>query len=491
MIIRIIGSLARTFCKLVLGATLAIVLPAQVLTPVYTFQGLEGAVPTAPLVQGADGNFYGTTNGGGSGGGGTVFKLTPSGTQTTIYNFCSQAGCTDGYWPYGALVQDLNGDFYGTTERGGANDGGLIFKVTKGRALSILYNFCSQNGTSACADGASPIGGLSIDSNGELYGTTELGGTSGNGTVFKITPTGVLTSLYSFCSQAGCADGANPLAGLAQATNGDFYGATFGFGETAPVGGTIFTITPRGVLTTLYTFCTSPCSGSSGPEGTLVVAANGDLYGTTFQGGASGNGTVFKLNKTGTLDTLYSFCSQSGCTDGATPIAGLFRATDGSFYGTTLYGGASGYGTVFKIAASGDLTTIHSFCSEPGCTDGATPWAGLMQDTNGDLYGTTERGGNSGGPINGDGIVFRLAVGLGPFVETRPTGGSVGEAIRVLGTHLAGATGVTFNDIPAVFTVVSPSEIAAKVPVGASSGEVQVVTPGGTFKSNSRFRVIP
>jgi uncharacterized repeat protein (TIGR03803 family) len=231
----------------------------------------------------------------------------------------------------------------------------------------------------------------------------------------------------------------------------------------------------------------------------MIQAADGDLYGTTSGSvfGPNYNGTVFKITRSGKLTTLYTFCSQPNCTDGFYPYAGLVQATDGNFYGTTTLGGVNcadngGCGTVFKITPSGVLTTLYSFCSQNNCTDGSSPNAGLVQATNGVLYGTTTFGGTtSGGGSNGAGTVFSLSVGLGPFVETQTTAGKVGGAVRILGTDLTGATSVSFNSTAAVFKVISSSLITTTVPAGATSGKVQVVTPGGTLSSNVAFRVLP
>ena len=358
-----------------------------------------------------------------------------------------------------------------------------------GQTFTTLFSFNYTDGAYSEAE-------LVQATNGNLYGTTGGGGANGNyGTVFKITPSGTLTTLYSFCSQSGCTDGSNPYAGVVQATNGDFYGTTgYGGANCAPTGcGTIFKMTPSGTLTTLYSFCSqSGCTDGEYPFGALVQATNGNLYGTTRFGGANGNyGTVFKITPGGTLTTLYSFCSQSGCTDGYFPNTPLVQATNGDLYGTTYGGGANGnYGTVFKIAPGGTLTTLYSFCSQSGCTDGDSSLAGLVQDTNGDLYGTTWEGGaNDVGCSQGCGTVFRLSVGLGPFVETRPTSGKVGKFVEILGSDLTGATRVTFNGTAAKFTVVSPSLITTTVPTGATTGKVRVVTPSGTLSSNVPFRV--
>jgi uncharacterized repeat protein (TIGR03803 family) len=399
------------------------------------------------------------------------------------------------------LVQGADGGLYGATLEGGANDDGTLFEVTPNGTLTTLYNFCSQRG---CSDGESPYGGLVQATDGNFYGTTTAGGanptcTASNcGTVFRISPSGALTVLYSFCSQSNCTDGTTPYAGLVQATDGSFYGTTYAGGANDL--GTVFKITSSGVLTTLYSFCSqSACTDGSGPEAGLVQATDGNFYGTTIAGGThdvvcgGGCGTVFKITPSGMLTTLYSFCSQSGCADGDGPYAALVQGTDGNFYGVTIRGGDNAVynaGTVFKITPSGTLTTLYIFCSKSSsrssCADGTGPSAALFLDTNGNFYGTT-----SGGGTSNVGTVFSLSVGLSPFVETEPTSGKVGKTIRILGTNLTGATSVDFNDTAAAFTVDSKSFITATVPTGASTGSVTVTTPSRTLKSNKRFIVTP
>jgi uncharacterized repeat protein (TIGR03803 family) len=214
------------------------------------------------------------------------------------------------------------------------------------------------------------------------------------------------------------------------------------------------------------------------------------LYGTTDGGGAHGGGTIFKITTAGTLTTLYSFCTESGCADGENPEAGLVLATDGNLYGVTFAGGLYNYGSVFKISPDGGLTTLYSFCPQSGCTDGQNPIGGLMQYTNGDLYGTTYAGGNFNVPF-GEGTVFSLSVGLGPFVKPRPNFGKVGAFIEILGTDLTGATSITFNGVPAQFTALSATLITATVPAGATAGTIEVVTSSGTLSGNVPFRVVP
>jgi uncharacterized repeat protein (TIGR03803 family) len=459
--------------------SLVLSLSAQTFTTLLSFDNMGAANPYAGLIQATDGNFYGTTLSGACGrgcfDGGYVFNVTLSGTLTDLYAFdCGQYGCPSGASPYAGLVQATDGTLYGTTENGGSNSYGTVFKITVSGNLTTLHNFDG-------GDGANPYAGLVQATNGNFYGTTTGGGATSNGTVFKITPSGELTTLYNFCSQNHCTDGANPVAALIQATDGSFYGTTSYGG--ANYEGTVFRVTPGGKLKTLYSFCSRKraCADGVAPYAALIQTSNGDLYGTTSGAGANGDyGTVFKITPNGKLTTLHSF--DGG--DGANPTAGLLQATNGNLYGTTTGGGATSNGTVFQITPSGKLTTLYSFCSQNNCTDGQTPYAGLVQDTNGNLYGTTSAGG-----ANSVGTVFSLSVGLGPFVETNPTSGKVGTAVKILGTDLTGATSVTFNGTAAVFKVVSASLIKTTVPTGATTGTVEVTIPSGTLNSNVVFRV--
>jgi uncharacterized repeat protein (TIGR03803 family) len=446
------------------------------------------------LIQATDGNIYGTTQDGGANclGCGTVFKLASSGKLTTLYSFCSQAYCSDGQNPTG-VIQATDGYLYGTTISGGAHgNNGTVFKITPSGTLTTLYSMFKIS--------RSPDRPLIQGTNGNFYGNTGAGGQNFDGSIYKITPSGKLTTLYSFCSQSGCPDGSFPN-GLIQASNGSLYGTTAEGGVTSSscaLGcGTVFEITPSGTLTTLYRFCSqSGCPDGHFSLSEVIQATDGNFYGTTNGGGAHGdNGTVFKITPSGTLTTLHSFCSQTNsqgnCLDGANPIAGLIQATDGNLYGFTQYGGANstscnlGCGTVFKITPGGTLTRLYSFCSQINCTDGNAPGT-LMQDTDGNFYGTT-----SGGGAKKSGTIFSLSVGLGPFVKTQTTSGEVGAAIKILGTDLTGSTDVTFNGTVAKFKVVSASEITTTVPAGATTGFVKVATPDGTLTSNGEFVVKP
>jgi len=472
----------KTACALLsLFAASVIVLPAQILTTLANFNT-------------TDGSLYGTTEHGGNSTActppcGVIFKITPGEALTVVHSF----DFTDGAYSVAGLVQAANGYLYGTTQFS-ADGNGTIFKITPAGALSTIHAFVGT-------DGSTPHAGLVQAANGDLFGTTTYGGTStacgtrGCGTIFKITPDGVFTTLHNFQST----DGANPF-GLVQAANGDLYGTTNFGGNTTCYSagcGTVFKITPAGVFTALHNFLQNQTDGTF-PSAGLVQAADGNLYGTTSEGGAylggcgapiSGDlcGTIFEITPAGMLTTIHSF----EMSDGESPN-GLVQATDGNLYGTTYEGGGSnfcseGCGTIFKISLDGAFTTLYNSF---GSTLGYLPEAGLLLATDGNFYGTTNEGpyGSIGG--YGYGTVFRFSVGLGPFVKTLPALGLVGSIVRILGTDLTGATSVTFNGIAAGFIVVSPAQILARVPFGATTGKVQVITPSGTLLSNVGFVVL-
>jgi uncharacterized repeat protein (TIGR03803 family) len=331
------------------------------------------------------------------------------------------------------LVQGNDGNFYGTTVNGGTNGGyGTVFKISTNGALTSLYSFGSILDTNGVPlDGTEPQAGLVHGSDGYFYGTTEGGGTGRDGTVFRISIDGALTTLYSFGTITNAdgepLDGAWPQAGLVQGSDCYFYGATFGAipsGSGAQGGGgdgnngTVFKVSTNGVLTTLYDFGTNASGvalNGANPQAGLVQGSDGYFYGTTYDGGTNGYslrdrsfsfGTVFKISANGVLTSLYDFGSITNGNDpldGANPQAGLVQGTDGYFYGTTSAGGGpnGGNGTVFKISTNGALTSLYSFDQD----DGAWPTAGLVQGSDGNFYGTT-----SGGGLVGGGTVFRLTI---------------------------------------------------------------------------------
>jgi len=376
--------------------------PAQSFTTLLSFDGSNGAYSEYGYpIQGSDMNIYGTTSAGGTYDQGTIFKLTPGGTLTTLYNFCSKTNCTDGAQPFGGLLQFSDGNFYGTTYTGGTHGWGTVFKITPAGVLTTLHSFAGGPN-----DGGYPYAGL-IAVGGNFYGTTWYGGANSAGaavagTVFEVTPAGKLTILYSFCSQSNCADGAGPYAALVE-TGGNLYGTTSAGGTNSQ--GTVFEITQTGTLTTLHDFCSQGTDGSCTDGGSPyagLVFANGNLYGTTtWGGGASYVGNVYQITLAGQLTSLYSFCSKTNCTDGDLPYGGLAQASDGNLYGTTEYGGTKNQGTLFKVTTAGKLTTLHSF----SLANGIYPYGGLVEG-NGVLYGATSSGGS-----RYDGTIFSLSLG--------------------------------------------------------------------------------
>ena len=334
------GTTAQLFSTNELGTVFKMT-PAGALTTLTTFYGTNGANPRAGLVQGNDGNFYGTTAAGGAFNCGTVFTMTPAGVLTTLVSFDG----TNGADLEACLVQGNDGSFYGTTATGGAFNCGTVFRMTSTGGLTTLVSFDGTNG-------AEPEACLVQGRDGNFYGTTVLGGDSySSGTVFMVTPSGTLTNLLSFNGF----NGSNPCAGLILGSDGNFYGTTVNAG-TGPGGGhhygTVFMMTPSGALTTLYAFTAGDDGGDS--QTGLIEGRDGNFYGTTRFGGANANGTVFKITPSGMLTTLVSFDG----TNGDEPLADLTQGSDGHFYGTTYGGGMDGDGTIFRIEMPPILSAV-------------------------------------------------------------------------------------------------------------------------------------
>jgi uncharacterized repeat protein (TIGR03803 family) len=373
---------------LTLGCVFAPVAPAQTFTLLYQFRsGAGGINPYAGVVRDAKGNFYGTTYNDGAFASGAVFRINPAGKEKVLHSFSQTDG--DGAFPwYGTLVRDSSGDLYGTTYVGGIKGQfccGTIFKVTAAGTETVLYRFTGDNG-----DGF-PQAGVVRDSSGNLYGTTQNGGPSNAGTVFKVDPTGKKTVLYSF---TGSTDGGYPMAGVVLDANGDLYGTTYEGGSA--FAGTVFKVDPTGKETVLYGFTGSTDGGS--PQAGVIRDSHGNLYGTTYYGGNQGAGTVFKVNKVGQETVLHNFTSGK---DGGLPLGGsLVRDSAGNLYGTTPQGGSNDFGVVFKIDTKGNQTVLHTFSG----SDGKIPYGTLLLDKAGNLYGTTYEGGAYGG-----GVVFKVA----------------------------------------------------------------------------------
>jgi uncharacterized repeat protein (TIGR03803 family) len=371
---------------------------SAVLTTLYSFQGgADGQYPSTGLVQGSDGYLYGTTREGGANDVGTVFKISTDGAYTRLYSF---AGGNDGATPGGPLVQGSDGHLYGTTQYGGAytnlygNGDGTVFRITTNGVLTSLYSFTGESGSPAPS-------GLVQGSDSVFYGTTFMGGANNAGTVFKISTDGALSILYSF---TGRNDGSNPSR-LAWGSDGNLYGMTqFGGTNGNPVNGngTVFKVSTDGALTILHSFT----GGDEGfrPVTGLLEGSDRYFYGATWFGGANDSGTVFKISTNGALTTLYSFVAG----DNSNVQSALVQGNDGYFYGTTSAGsfGATNSGTMFRISADGELTILYLF---PGGNNGTNP-SMPVQAGDGNFYGTTSDGGTNGG-----GTVFRLT--LGPTLQ--------------------------------------------------------------------------
>lgn len=468
---------------LALAAAAAIPLCAQTkFTSLLSFNGNDGANPHfVTLVQGPDGELYGTTTVS-AGSGGTVFKVSTAGVLTTLHTFC-QGGepCLDGAQPNAGLLVNANG-FYGTTMNGGTKGDGTVFSISSVGLLKTLHSF---SGT----DGAEPMVALTESNNAAiLYGTTSIGGGIMNdGTVFQIDSAGAFTSLHSFMGT----DGEYPNVSLVAGNNGNLYGATLEGGSVDGGGtGTFYRMTPAGKVTALHTFEPAQAAGASGA---LILGNNGNYFGTDI-GGGEGAGTIYEATPAGAITVLHTFCTKPNCTDGSTPYGAMILGSDGNFYGTTYGGGANttacngGCGTLFEMTPTGTFTTLYSFCSQANCADGSRPEGGLLQDTNGTFYGTTYSGGTED-----LGTIFSLSTATTqtPFVKPLQKSSNAGAPVMIIGDNLTGATQVLFNGVAAAFTVLSSTEIKATVPTSATTGTITVVTPKGTLKTIAAFHVMP
>jgi uncharacterized protein (TIGR03437 family) len=436
----------------------ALFLRAQTLTTLASFNGTNGNDPedVGSLVQGSDGNFYGTTLQGGANNSGTIFKMTPGGTLTTLYSFDGTIGS-----PSAGLVQGADGNFYGITIL--TTGPGSVFKITPSGTLTTLHSFKGDDGS---------YDPLFLGADGNFYGVT-----GENGQVFKISPAGTLTNLATLTTTEPQDRDSRLQSTLVEAADGNFYGTTPGGGTNNF--GTVFKMTPSGVVTTLHNFA---LTDGIEPSGRLVQGIDGSFYGTTLDGGANGLnglGTVFRITSTGTYTVLHNF---TGSPDGGLPQPGLIQASDGNFYGTTNGGGANGAGCVFQTTPSGVVTILYSFASN--LSDGDNPWSGLIQGSDGNLYGTTSVGGSGF-----YGTIFRLTLGSGnvPSPTISQNGGIVSGAsfqagiapnswITITGTNLSTVTD-TWNNF--ILNGVLPISLdGVKVSVGGQPAYIEYVSSG-------------
>jgi len=473
--------LRRSLVPVLLALIAVAGLQAQTFSVLYDF-GSNSGDPSSPsysgiAAQGRDGNLYSTAPKGGTCCG-AVFQITPAGKLKVIHNFTGSNN--DGAFPQGGLTLGTDGNFYGTTYEGGTVTAGAVFKITPSGTYTTLYSFTGGS------DGAAPYAPPVEGNDGNFYGTTTQEGTCGAcGTIYKITPSGKFTLLHQFDNTHGYA----PYGPLVLGRDGNFYGtSTYGTSANA---GVVFRITPSGKFTLLFSF--DPTHGEN-PYAGLVQGADGNLYGTTFNGGSSGGGVVFKITPAGRLTVLHNM---NGTTDGRGPYGGLVLASDGNFYGANAYGGtvnsdcADGCGTLFKITPKGTYSVLYKFDYTTGATPDVTPF----QHTSGVVYGES--------PVGGTGNVSPCATGLcgvfyswkntglPAFVSLLPYSGKVGKTIEFLGQGFTGTTSVSFSGTAAKFQIVSDTYLTASVPDGALTGSVMVKTPATMLASNRVFRVTP
>lgn len=434
--------------------------PAQTYTDLHDFDcSGDGCSPEFPeiLAQGRDGNLYGTLSWVGAYGEGTVVKIIPSGTVTTLHNFSGP----DGNAPWGGLTLGSDGNFYGTTLMGGDYGYGTIFKITPAGTLTKLHSFDSTDCESPYSP---PVQGKS----GAFYGVTS------SGCAYSITSSGTFKKLSTSIPLGS-------YSPLLLASDGNFYGTSLYGG--ANEAGSVFRMSAAGVVKVIYSF---DWTHGAQPYAPVVQGSDNLLYGTAATGGAAadGGGVVFKMTTAGKITLLHQFYSDS-LTDGYAPIAGLVAATDGNFYGSTdqgYSGSTARLGVLFKITKTGTYSVLYRFDQ----THGANPYSTAVQHTNGTVYGTTY----DGGVMNG-GVFYSLGLGLKPFVLPMTNSGTAGQTVQILGKGLTGATSVKFGTGLAKFSIISDTYMTAVVPANGTTGNVTVIAPAGTYISSKQFKVAP
>ncbi|HEY1660428.1 MAG TPA: choice-of-anchor tandem repeat GloVer-containing protein [Candidatus Sulfotelmatobacter sp.] len=454
---------------LVLAAVMLSVsaMDAQIPSLIYSFdaadQGVYGPFPASVMAQGQDGNLYGTTYSGGTNTYGGIFVITPGGSETVLHEFTSDEGrhCNMG------LSLGNDGNFYGACFDGGTSDDGEIYRVTTAGVLTILHSF-----TNSGSDGAEPNAPPIQASDGNFYGTTLEGGTNHDGTIYKLTPGGTLTTIHSLLFPQ---DGGAPGTALVQGSDGNLYGTT-------EEGAVIFRITTVGKYTVLHTFAVT--GDGALPLGALVQGKDGNFYGTTQLDGVNGEGTVFKMTPAGGFTVLEVF---NETLDGqGQPWVGLVQATDNSFYGVSLRTGLPQmpqYGGIYKVTAKGVYSSLYLFDGAAG----ANPASALIQHTNGLLYGDTE---NNGG-FN-VGTVYSYNIGAAPFCSLLTSLGKIAAKVGILGQGFSSSSVVKFAGVKATTVSASGSGyLTATVPPAALTGAVTVITGASKLTCAQTFKIIP
>jgi uncharacterized repeat protein (TIGR03803 family) len=469
----------RTLLSLI-AVTLVVttVANSQTYTKLYSYPigaGASSGIGFPQIMsQGRDGNLYSTISNAGTHNVGSMYMMTTAGTPTTVYNFCSLTSCTDGQYPFGGVTLGFDGNFYGTTQSGGEHNVGSVFKVTPTGTLTTLWSFA--NGTDESVPVWTTVLGKDNNMNGVSFGQY----VGQYGAFFKVTTTtGVFKALKDFAYTNGGTPNL-PIPG----TDGNFYGTTQNGGDPTCHCGVVYTATAAGAITVLHKFKGYPSDGYW-PHGTLVQGNDDNFYGTTYQGGAHNQGTVFKITPAGTFTLLYSFYYGGGTSfDPVNPQAGLTLGPDGNFYGVGAGGGTKAAGAIFKITPAGSETVLYNFCAVT-CSDGFGAATPLVLHTDGKFYGNTN--GNS----LGGSVFYRLDVGFKPLVDLVNWSTKVGQTVEILGQGFTGTTKVSFGGVSAPFNNISDTYMTTTVPAGALTGSVVVTTFTNSMTSNRKFLVIP
>ncbi|MBK8814282.1 MAG: hypothetical protein IPN42_01655 [Methylococcaceae bacterium] len=455
-------------------------------TILHDLVGAEGQLPHGQLVQGRDGNLYGTTSPGSTAA--KAFRITPAGDYTVLKTFNPIAGAA---MPMPSpLMLGLDGNFYGITTNGNIR-GGTLFKMTPAGVTNVLHQF-----------GSILNDGYSIDNNvlrptppvqtvdGTLYGTTTSGGQNGYGVVYKLTVSGIYSIIHHFAFAV--TDGSKPSAPLVIGNDGNLYGTTTEGGSPSALSGTVFRITPNGIFKILHSFDPVNDDGHQ-PQAPLVKGTDGNFYGTTFgRADLNQQGNIFKITPAGAYTSLHPLDFSNDVTDGAFPSAGLVEASDGILYGATSRGGlapglfANDAGVIFNITRQGIYDVSHTFDK---AIDGARPVQSLMQHTNGKLYGATLLSKTGIAPA-GNGSIFSLDTGARPFVTAQPSSGKAGGTVGLFG-DFTGFTSVTFNGVPASVTGTSNTYRTAIIPAGPATGIIRINKLTGPISGISNFLVKP
>lgn len=479
---RSMAALALTMFFLI--AATAVPAQAQTYTPLYNFGVADSSQngPYGQLALGRDGNLYGEVNPIRS----EIYRITPTGLETLLWE--SPQPNNPQYQCVNGLTLGADGLLYGTCNLWNDNtdNGGVIFKYDPAQGQTgptVLYKFpyCNYNSYG--------LGPLTVGFDGNLYGTTTgnaaCPGNYTYGTFFKITPAGIFKILHVF-QGSGANEPGTPSGPLTLGADGKFYGTSqVGGNPNDYNGGTVYKITPKGKVTLLYSFSNA---GPQKPMGGVTQGADGKWYGTTMYGGTSNHGTIFKLVKAGTISILHNFNHTAD--HAAFPSYSLTLATDGSFYAPSLTFNMGGYGyeSLYKITTKGVYTDLYNLepagCSQ-GTTDGCYLSSPMVLHPNGNFYGTNAQGGQVG-----RGVFYGLNTGLKPYILLQYPRAKIGTSIGIFGVGLTGTTAVSFNGVGASYTVQSDTYMTATIPVGATKGYVTVMTSSGTLKSAVKLTVV-